>query len=498
MKRRTLYFLIFSVLNVALIPLMSLYGLSICPILHVSGFFIGCAYSASYILFLNLFNFIVIYYLTSKVNLKFFKYKQLFFILSYILACMGSLIVLNIIFKINHMSSASRAPEVLILASLLLAVTQSNGLKWAFNEKENEAEAVVDNENDNDNNNKANLASLWKVHIFRLTLPAIMFAVVLLDFLLRQSHEFNKGIVVGKIETDQLVKESAIVILFLIAWSAITYLFYFLSEKDEVKKIETHLTQLGALNLNYKSSLGNSWGLWQALLQQLNEFTRVFAERTRLLKNFSKFVTENVANEALKNEINNSEGEAKELTVIMTDIRNFTSISNELEPKKVVQFLNEYFSVMLNVFTKYQITVDKFIGDGTLAYVDVENKNEQQINELAIDAAAEMHLELLKLNDKFKLHELPELKIGVGIYRGPLVIGYIGAQNKIQHTIIGDTVNKAARLESLCKELKAKTVITKQIHESLPALKQNLFQFAGATQIKGVSDKIELFIIQSH
>ena len=92
---------------------------------------------------------------------------------------------------------------------------------------------------------------------------------------------------------------------------------------------------------------------------------------------------------------------------------------------------------------------------------------------------------------------MPILKTGIGIYRGPLILGLIGAKDKIQHTIIGDSVNRAARLEGLTKELNTNLVITEQIFNTLAPNLKDKFINAGAKMIRGLDNPISIFIIKN-
>jgi adenylate cyclase len=182
----------------------------------------------------------------------------------------------------------------------------------------------------------------------------------------------------------------------------------------------------------------------------------------------------------------------------MSDIRNFTGISENLSPNQVVTLLNEYFSAMLDVISHFQISVDKFIGDGILAYVDseVEVGGTRQIeieNRLSVDAALAMIDRVETLNVKLQTMSLPAIKIGLGIFRGPVVIGLIGSEAKLQHTIIGDTVNRTARLEGLCKDLGVSLVISGLIWRSLDLEGQSYFKSFGEQSVKGIAEPIEVF-----
>ena len=467
---------------------MSMYGLSICPVLHKGGFWLGCSYSAAYVFVLNGLN-LTIYFLFKDSILK-LKKSGIITASIYLVATLAALLVLQIVFKINYVTGPSRAPEVLLLSGFLLAITQLNGLSWV-NAKIISAHVNVSENKDLDFDN------FWKSHVVRVMLPLAAFIVVLSAFLFRQSESWNKGKIAILKTTDTVVAEASLMVLFLMLWLVVTYIFYFLSEKDQVNSVKTHLQKVEELDFNFRSSTSSSWGLWLALISNLNQFSKIFGERTRLLKNFSKFVTTAVANEALAKEFDAKIGQSKELTVIVTDIRDFTSISKQRPPEIIVTILNQYFETILSVFNKYNITVDKFIGDGILAYVDSENKTASESNNMAVQACLEANIQLAELNNKFQLEGLPQLKMGAGIYRGPLIIGMIGAKEKIQHTIIGDTVNKASRLESLSKSLSTRLVITEEIYNTLQPNLTVHFKNSGAHAIRGLEEKINIYTLSS-
>ena len=151
---------------------------------------------------------------------------------------------------------------------------------------------------------------------------------------------------------------------------------------------------------------------------------------------------------------------------------------------------------MLDVISGYQISIDKFIGDGILAYVEPEATDKSEANtenQLAVEASLAMIKRLDELNLKLIKMQLPAVKIGIGIYRGPLVIGLIGSETKLQHTIIGDTVNKTSRLEGLCKELGVQMVISQQVWQSLTSGKKELFRSCEKQTVKGIIEPMDVF-----
>ncbi len=470
------------------IPLISIYGLRVCPVLSIPGFGFGCYYSGVYIFSVNLINLSTLF-LAKKMNSNVWrdlisKRNFVFTMLVYILSTIFALISLNALLSFSHLSEQSRAPEILLIASLLLGIFQGYGLNWAnFNSPDSGEKNTVE----------VNYNKQWVEQIFRIVFPMILVGAIAIHFIVSQSVDFNEGRTAPLVNHDEFIKHTSYLLIFLLAWLCLTMLFHFLSERDLAKKFNLHIQELEKSNFNFRSDNSKTWGLWSILIEQLNSFSKVLAEKNRLIRSFSKFVTAEVVQQALISEVKNVKGTMKELTVIMTDIRGFTSISESLTPEQVVILLNEYFTVMLDVTASFQITVDKFIGDGFLAYVDIENSDSVQENKIAVEAALEMLKRLEDVNLRLSSLKLPHLKIGIGIFRGPLVIGLIGSEAKLQHTIIGDTVNKTARLENMSKELDVSVVISGHIWHALAPEMQRRFKSYGKKTLKGIKDGLEVF-----
>ena len=181
-------------------------------------------------------------------------------------------------------------------------------------------------------------------------------------------------------------------------------------------------------------------------------------EKRRVKKIFKHYVSEDVVEEILKHrdEIPLG-GQRVQVSVLFADIRGFTSLSENRDPQEVVAILNSYFSMMVDIILKNKGTLDKYIGDGILAYYGAPIPREEHAD-LAVGSAVEMVSKLDVLNKGLLLDN--PLSIGVGIHSGDVVVGNIGSRRKMEYTIIGDTVNTASRVEGLTKELKASVLIT--------------------------------------
>ncbi|MCB1306216.1 MAG: adenylate/guanylate cyclase domain-containing protein, partial [Leptospiraceae bacterium] len=162
----------------------------------------------------------------------------------------------------------------------------------------------------------------------------------------------------------------------------------------------------------------------------------------------------------------NLEGEEKDVAVLFSDLRDFTSLSEELAPRTVVQILNLYFARMVAVISEEGGVVDKFIGDAIMAYfgapVELANARES-----AARAAHRMRAELTDLNKTFASEFGIQLQSGIGLHYGPVVIGNIGSPTRKDFTIIGDTVNIAARLEGLTRSMQSPIILSEEVRKGL-------------------------------
>jgi hypothetical protein len=282
MNRRLPVFVIsFTAMNLAFVPLLSLYGLRVCPVLAIPGFGFGCYYSAAFIVISSLVNLFFIFLLLSNsprvLPALFYRRRARIWAygVAYFLGTVIALICLQVMLKMNHLTTHSRAPEILTLASLLLGITQIYGLNWAMPSAATQEPIEV-----------RGFSKLWILHIFRTMLPVIVVAAVLLHFLISQNQEFNEGHIAPLAAHDDFITQTAYLISFLLSWLAFTFLFHFLSERDHVRAVQRHLDHVTELDAKYRSNLNETWGLWEAIRGQLNSFSKILGERTRLLNTF--------------------------------------------------------------------------------------------------------------------------------------------------------------------------------------------------------------------
>jgi adenylate cyclase len=179
------------------------------------------------------------------------------------------------------------------------------------------------------------------------------------------------------------------------------------------------------------------------------EMGKGLEEREKIKSAFGKFVNKELAEAALRDEIRLG-GERKNVTILFSDIRSFTEISERMEPEQVVEFLNRYMTKMVYCVEAMDGVVDKFIGDAIMAVWGTPISRDNDA-ERAVNSALMMRKELIALNRETNGPDSPTLKIGCGINTGSVLAGQIGSENRMEYTVIGDPVNLASRIESLNK-----------------------------------------------
>lgn len=183
-------------------------------------------------------------------------------------------------------------------------------------------------------------------------------------------------------------------------------------------------------------------------------------------------------------------GKRAVLSVLFADIRGFTSLSEKMTAQQVSEFLNEYFSEMEPIITSYNGIINKFIGDAVMAIFGEPIQDENHAQN-AVKCAYSMLQRVEKLNKKWEREGKPEIEIGVGINTGEVFVGNIGSVNRMEYTVIGDTVNLASRLESYNKTYKTKILISTSTYKAVRQIADVIK--IPEVQIRGKSNKIDIY-----
>ncbi len=183
-------------------------------------------------------------------------------------------------------------------------------------------------------------------------------------------------------------------------------------------------------------------------------------EKKHIRQTFSKFVSKSVVDELLKDPSKiKLGGDKKILTVLFSDIRGFTSISERLTPEELVEHLNIYLQSMTDIILKYFGTLDKYIGDAVMAFWGAPVEMDDHALK-ACKASIEMMEALKEMNKKWEIENKPTLEIGIGINTGDMIVGNMGSAARMDYTLMGDNVNLGSRLEGTNKFYKTGIIIS--------------------------------------
>ena len=188
-------------------------------------------------------------------------------------------------------------------------------------------------------------------------------------------------------------------------------------------------------------------------------------------------------------------GEIRNMTLMFMDVRNFTAISEKLTPEELVAFLNDLLSPLSDIIQRHDGAIDKYIGDSIMAFWNAPLDVEDHARKACL-AALEMLEEVGHLNKRdafgFKARGLGEVAIGIGINTGPGCVGNLGSSTRFDYSVVGDTVNVAARLETATKETGAPILVSAETAAEAPGL---AYLPAGKLELKGKSQAQEVFAL---
>ncbi len=206
-------------------------------------------------------------------------------------------------------------------------------------------------------------------------------------------------------------------------------------------------------------------------------------EKRRVRGIFERFVSPQIVEQLIKRGVEASRGTRTQLTILFSDIRGFTTLSEKMPPEQVVAILNEYLGVMTEVILKHGGTLDKYEGDLIMAFFNAPLPQTDHASR-ALNASIDMRLALDRLREKWAAEGGPtQFEMGIGINTGEAFVGLLGSEKRVNYTCIGDSVNLASRVQDLTKDMRWPLLITEHTYAAV----KNEFdaEFADAQLVKG-------------
>lgn len=183
------------------------------------------------------------------------------------------------------------------------------------------------------------------------------------------------------------------------------------------------------------------------------------------------------------------EGESREMTVLFSDVRGFTSISEGLDPKQLTHLMNEFLTPMTQAIHHNRGTIDKYMGDAIMAFWGAPLRDEQHARH-ALQAAMEMLEKLTLLQAEFKAKNWPEINIGIGLNTGVMTVGNMGSEFRMAYTVMGDAVNLGSRLEGLTKEYGVQIIVGEETRAAIPDF---VFRELDVVRVKGKDKPVAIY-----
>jgi adenylate cyclase len=218
---------------------------------------------------------------------------------------------------------------------------------------------------------------------------------------------------------------------------------------------------------------------------------RGLIERNRIRDIFGRYVSREIREAILMNKVS-MKGEKKDVTILFMDIRNFTDLSEKMRPEELIDFLNRYFSYMVDAIIKRGGVIDKFIGDAIMAIFGAPIAHDDDPLR-AVLCAADLIKQLEQFNqENVRLGQQP-IFIGIGIHTGEVVAGNIGSSERMEYTVVGDTVNVASRIESLTKKYHTGIIISDTTYKKVMNREDLKLRELDSVRVKGRSRPIVLY-----
>lgn len=183
------------------------------------------------------------------------------------------------------------------------------------------------------------------------------------------------------------------------------------------------------------------------------------------------------------------EGESRELTVLFSDVRSFTTISEGLEPKELSQLMNEYLTPMTRIIHEHRGTIDKYMGDAIMAFWGAPVTDTDHARH-ALEAALVMLDELRNIHEDFSKRGWPAIKIGVGLNTGLMNVGNMGSEFRMAYTVLGDSVNLGSRLEGLTKGYGVELIVNESTAAAVP---DYIYRELDRVRVKGKDKPVTIF-----
>ncbi len=294
------------------------------------------------------------------------------------------------------------------------------------------------------------------------------------------------------LEAARQVRREAIYIAGRILSVALFLIFIFsMSLTAPIEKLADVTEEVAKGNFAVKSNVRSRDEVGE-LARSFDQMIEGLQERDKVKNLLNKFHGSTVTEDLLKGDVQLG-GSRKDVTVFFSDIRDFTKFSEGHTPEEVVDMLNEYFQIMVGIINRNQGIVDKFIGDAIMAVWGAPHGGDRDAHN-AVKACLEMRQALAQLNELRVGRGQVPIRIGMGLHSGDAISGTIGSDERMEYTVIGDSVNQASRIEASTKAFGTDLLLSDAVAERVGA--EFMVEEAGRAEVKGKSKPLIMYKVR--
>jgi class 3 adenylate cyclase len=226
-----------------------------------------------------------------------------------------------------------------------------------------------------------------------------------------------------------------------------------------------------------------------SVTEGFNLMAKGLKESELIKESFGKYVSQEIRDEILAGKVS-LDGEMKRVTLLFSDLRDFTPFVESTHPKQVVTIMNQYFTQMTEAIKENRGLVLQYVGDEIEAVFGAPVSYDDH-TDMAVKAALEMRRRLIELNKDFEKQGIDPLQHGIGIHTGAVLAGNIGSKDRISYALVGDTVNLASRIQGLTKELSCDIILSQTTNSLLTG--NFITEQLSAVNIKGKKEKVLIY-----
>lgn len=233
-----------------------------------------------------------------------------------------------------------------------------------------------------------------------------------------------------------------------------------------------------------------------AIVNEIVLFKTKEEESTFIKSAFSNYLSPSLINQIIKDpSLLKLGGQKKNISVLFTDIRSFTTLSEKVTPEELIKILNIYFTPMTNIVFENSGTLDKYIGDAIMAFFNAPLSLENHAD-YAVKTALSMQIELININKKLSSSNLPSLNFGAGINTSDMIVGNMGSEVRFDYSVIGDGVNLASRIEGLTKDYACTIIISEYTKGAL--VEDYLIRELDFVKVKGKDIPVTIYEVMQN